>query len=206
MARHDVPEALFITAAAAIYCRKSTLQSGADAEATSVARQIERARLRGPRLDGHRPACLRRRRRQRRGDAQAGQPSATDLHAIAARAVPGLVRPRCLPVQPARRRRGFGELKRIAQAGIAIWFYQDSPAVHATAPSATTRSASFAAELNAEFRARDRRNDRKRRCARKAQAGHVTGGRVFGYDNVKVERAHRAPINDADSRDHATDL
>ena len=27
---------------------------------------------------------------------------------------------------------------------------------------------------------------------RKAKAGHVTGGRVFGYDNVRVERPRRA--------------
>ena len=57
---------------AAIYARKSTEQHGADADAKSVARQIENARAFAARerLDRRRRARLRRRRHQRRRDAE----------------------------------------------------------------------------------------------------------------------------------------
>ena len=62
---------------AAIYARKTTEQTGADADAKSVARQIENARAfaDGEGLDRRRRARLRRRCDQRRRDAQARQPA-----------------------------------------------------------------------------------------------------------------------------------
>ena len=66
----------------------------------------------------------------------------------------------------------------------------------------------FADELERE-KARQRTYDA---MLRKAQAGHVTGGRVFGYDNVDVlgadgKRSHvERRINDAGGRDRAAHL
>ena len=38
------------------------------------------------------------------------------------------------------------------------------------------------------------------RCFRKAKPGHVTGGRVFGYDNVRLESGHvERRINEAEA-------
>ncbi len=75
-------------------------------------------------------------------------------------------------------------LKQIVQAGVAVWFYLEDRERTLDSPtdkimlSLTT----FADELERE-RARQRTSDAMQR---KARAGHVTGGRVFGYDNIDV--------------------
>lgn len=75
----------------------------------------------------------------------------------------------------------FGEIFR---AGVRVFFYLDErerkldTAVDKMMLSLTT----FSAELERE-KARQRVRDT---MVRKAKAGHVTGGRVFGYDNVNV--------------------
>jgi site-specific DNA recombinase len=75
-------------------------------------------------------------------------------------------------------------LKQLVQAGVRIFFYLEDRERTLDSPtdkimlSLTT----FADELERE-KARQRTYDA---MLRKARAGHVTGGRVFGYDNVEV--------------------
>ena len=78
-------------------------------------------------------------------------------------------------------------LKQLVQAGVRVFFYMedrertlDSP-TDKIMPSLTA----FADELERE-KGRQRTYDA---MIRKARAGHVTGGRVFGYDNVDVTGA-----------------
>jgi DNA invertase Pin-like site-specific DNA recombinase len=73
----------------------------------------------------------------------------------------------------------FAELKRIAQAGIEIWFYEDGSRF--TFGSFGANVVRFVrAEMNAEYRRQIARFT-KEAMVRKAHAGHVTGGSVFGY-------------------------
>ena len=181
---------------AAIYARKSTEQIGADADAKSVDRQIANARA----------------------FAQSKGWRVPDAHVYADDAISGaemrklVNRQRLLDVIAAgapfqalivrdasrfSRRDGdeaFGELKRLAQTGIAIWFYQD--ATQFTFGSFSDNVVGFVrAEMNAEFRRQIGKWTREA-MVRKAQAGHVTGGRVFGYDNVRVHGHVDRRIND----------
>ena len=94
----------------------------------------------------------------------------------------------------------FGELKRLAQAGVEIWFYQDG--TRFTFGTFGDNVVGFVrAEMNAEYR-RQIAKWTNEAMVRKAQAGHVTGGRVFGYDNVRVDGHVERRINEtqADGR------
>ena len=88
----------------------------------------------------------------------------------------------------------FGEIFR---AGVRVFFYLDDrerkldTAVDKMMLSLTT----FSAELERE-KARQRTRDA---MLRKAKAGHVTGGRVFGYDNVRVDGHVERRINDVEA-------
>jgi site-specific DNA recombinase len=75
-------------------------------------------------------------------------------------------------------------LKQITDAGVRIFFYlEDRERTLDSAMDKVMLSlTNFAAEMERE-RARQRTYDA---MARKAQALHVTGGRVYGYDNVDV--------------------
>src|SRR6185503_3473047 len=87
----------------------------------------------------------------------------------------------------------FGELKQIAQMGIEIWFYQD--ATRFTFGTFSDNVVGFVrAEMNAEYRRQIARWTREA-MVRKAKAGHVTGGRVFGYDNLRVDGHVERRIN-----------
>jgi site-specific DNA recombinase len=88
----------------------------------------------------------------------------------------------------------FGELKRIAQAGVAIWFYQDGTRFE-YGNFAANITGIVRAEMNAEFRRQIGKWTREA-MVRKAQAGHVTGGKVFGYDNLKVDGHVERRINE----------
>jgi site-specific DNA recombinase len=91
----------------------------------------------------------------------------------------------------------IGELKMIARAGVDVWFYADGSRFEWGTLEANTR-----AFFRAEFAAEERRkaSERTREAlTRKARAGHVTGGRVFGYDNVRVESHTERRINDAEA-------
>jgi site-specific DNA recombinase len=75
-------------------------------------------------------------------------------------------------------------LKQLVQAGVRVFFYLEDRECTLDSPtdkimlSLTT----FADELERE-KARQRTYEAMQR---KARAGHVTGGRVFGYDNVEI--------------------
>jgi site-specific DNA recombinase len=75
-------------------------------------------------------------------------------------------------------------LKQILDAGVRVFYYLEDR--ERTLDSATDKVmlavTSYASELERE-RAQQRTHDA---LLRKARAGHVTGGRVYGYDNVEV--------------------
>ena len=77
--------------------------------------------------------------------------------------------------------------KQILRAGVRVFFYLDES--ERTLDSATDKLmlavTSFADELERE-KARQRTYDAMQR---KARIGHVTGGRVFGYDNTEIKTA-----------------
>jgi site-specific DNA recombinase len=170
---------------AAIYARKSTDQAGAD-EARSVARQIARARDYS----------------ERRGWTIAESHVYVDDGVSGAEFSrrPGFLRlmnalkPRApfqvlVMSEESRLGREAIEtayaLKQLIAAGVRVFFYLEDRERTLDSPtdkimlSLTT----FADELERE-KARQRTYDA---MLRKAQSGHVTGGRVFGYDNVDVQ-------------------
>ena len=84
-------------------------------------------------------------------------------------------------------------LKQLVQAGVRVFFYLEDRERTLDSPTDKIMLSltAFADELERE-KARQRTYDA---MMRKARPGHVTGGRVFGYDNVEVpgpdgKRAH----------------
>jgi site-specific DNA recombinase len=75
-------------------------------------------------------------------------------------------------------------IKQLDQAGVAVWTYLDGKRVTLDSPTdkLLMSVASYADEMERE-RSRQRTYDT---MLRKAKAGHVTGGRVFGYDSHEV--------------------
>ena len=75
-------------------------------------------------------------------------------------------------------------LKQLVTAGVQVWFYLEDRQRNSHTPTEKIMLSltAFADELERE-KARQRTYDAMQR---KARAGHVTGGRVFGYDNVDV--------------------
>ncbi len=75
-------------------------------------------------------------------------------------------------------------LKQIVQAGVEVWFYLEDRQRPLNSPTDKIMFSliAFADELERE-KARQRVTDA---MVRKARAGHVTGGRCFGYDNVEI--------------------
>jgi site-specific DNA recombinase len=170
---------------AAIYARKSTDQSGVADDQKSVARQIEHA---------HHYA-------QRKGWTIAEAHVYVDDGISGAEFAnrPGYMRllnvlkPRApfdiLIVSEVSRlgreqlETGYA-MKQLAQAGIRIVSYLEDREVLLDTPTDKflMTAVNFAAEIERE-NAQQRQVDA---MTRKARAGHVTGGRVFGYDNVEV--------------------
>ena len=76
-------------------------------------------------------------------------------------------------------------LKQLVTGGVRVWFYLEDRERTLDSPTdkIMLRLTAYADELERE-QARQRTHDAMRR---KAMAGHVTGGRVFGYDNVRTE-------------------
>jgi DNA invertase Pin-like site-specific DNA recombinase len=171
---------------AAIYARKSTEQHG-DAEMKSVVRQTDNARA-FAQTKGWRVAEL----HVYSDDAVSGAETRKLvqkerlLETIAAGAAPFQV---LIMRDTSRfsRRDGdeaFGELKRIAQAGIQIWFYLDG--TRFTYGTFGDNVVGFVrAEMNAEYR-RAISLATKESHVRKFQAGHAVGGACFGYTNVRI--------------------
>jgi site-specific DNA recombinase len=184
---------------AAIYARKSTAQRGVDDEAKSVALQIQNARTfaaeQGWTVDDAHVYV---------DDAVSG----SDLRKLKARQRLLDIIKRGAPFQTLiireqsrfSRRDGdeaFGELKQIARAGVVVWFYKDR------APFAF---GSFGDNIVGFVRA-EAAADYRRQIAgwvhdamvRKARAGHVAGGRLFGYDNVRIDGHVERRINEAEA-------
>jgi site-specific DNA recombinase len=94
-------------------------------------------------------------------------------------------------------------LKQLSQAGVRCFSYLDNReiALDTATEKFMMSAATFGAELERE-KARQRVSDT---MSRKARAGHVTGGRVFGYDNVEItgpdgKRSHvERRINDSEA-------
>lgn len=90
------------------------------------------------------------------------------------------------------------ELKAIARAGVSIWFYADkSQFEHGTFSSETLGF------LKGEFAAEFRRNIAAKTheaMLRRAKLGHVTGGKVFGYDNERLSGHVERRINKAEAK------
>jgi len=185
---------------AAIYARKSSPQKDADAEAKSVARQIDNAKAfaRGKGWtvldeyvfsddDVSGGEVKKLRSRQRLLDLiLRGQPP---FQALVIR-----------DESRFSRRDGdesFGELKRIAKAGVQVWFYQDGQPfkfgdLHSNVIGL------FKGEIAAEYRRQCGRLTNEA-LVRKFKDGYVTGGRVFGYDNVRVNGHTERRINEAEA-------
>jgi DNA invertase Pin-like site-specific DNA recombinase len=169
----------------AVYARKSTDQSGIADDQKSVARQIEHARAYGIRKgwtvdDAHvyvddgisgaefanRPGFLRL------------------MNALKPRA------PFQVLVMSEESRLGREAietayaLKQLVTAGVRVFSYLEDREVQLGTMGDNTMMF-----LRAEFAAEERRKGAQRTTdamVRKARAGHVTGGRLFGYDNVDV--------------------
>jgi site-specific DNA recombinase len=189
---------------AAIYARKSTDQSVLVDEAKSVARQIEHARdyvirkgwsvadqhiyvddgISGAEF-ANRPGFLRL--------MNAVKPRAP-FHALVMSEESRLGRE---AIETAY------ALKQLVTAGVRVFFYLDDRERTLESPTDKIMLSltAFADELERE-KARQRTYDA---MTRKARAGHVTGGRVFGYDNVEVlgsegRRSHvERRINEAEA-------
>jgi site-specific DNA recombinase len=170
---------------AAIYARKSTEQTGVADEQKSVARQIDHARA----YATHKGWIV--------ADAHVYVDDGISGAEFANR--PGFLRlmsalkprpPFQVLVMSEESRLGREAietayaLKQLVTAGVRVFFYLEDRERTLDSPtdkimlSLTT----FADELERE-KARQRTYDA---MLRKARAGHVTGGRVFGYDNVDV--------------------
>ena len=88
-------------------------------------------------------------------------------------------------------------LKTLSQAGVVVWSYLEDRAVALDDPTDKfmVSAMSFAAELERQ-KAAQRVYDTMRR---KAEAGHVTGGRCFGYTNVRVNSHVEREINEVEA-------
>ena len=184
---------------AAIYARKSTEQNGADADAKSVARQIEAARAFA---------------------AERGW-TVADEHVFSDDAVSGaetrklVDRQRLLdtirsgpPFQALimrdtsrfSRRDGdeaIGELKRIVRAGVDVWFYEQRTQF-TFGTFAENVTGYLSAEMAAEYR-RQISTWTRAAMEQKARVGHVTGGRPFGYHNVRIDGHVERRINETEA-------
>jgi DNA invertase Pin-like site-specific DNA recombinase len=173
---------------AAIYARKSTEQAGIADEQKSVARQVEHART----------------------YAAAKGWTVSDAHVFVDDGISGAEfagRPGFLRLMNALKPRApfqvlvmseesrLGReaietayaLKQLVTGGVRVFFYLEDRERTLDSPTDKIMLSltAFADELERE-KARQRTYDA---MVRKARAGHVTGGRVFGYDNVAIAGA-----------------
>jgi hypothetical protein len=89
-------------------------------------------------------------------------------------------------------------LKQLVQAGVRVFFYMENRERTLDSPTDKIMLSltAFADELERE-KARQRTYDAMQR---KAKAGHVCGGKTFGYDNVRLEAGHGArTINESEA-------
>ena len=88
-------------------------------------------------------------------------------------------------------------LKQLVQAGVQVWFYLEDRQRTLDSPTDKVMLSltTFADELERE-KARQRTYDA---MLAKAKAGHVTGGRCFGYTNVRVNSHTERQINEGEA-------
>src|SRR5207248_10217800 len=169
---------------AAIYARKSTDQTGVADEQKSVARQIEHARAyavgKGWTVD------------DRSVFVDAGISGAEFANRPGFLRLMNALRPRppfqaLVMSEESRLGREAIEtayaLKQLVTAGVRVFFYLEDRERTLDSPTDKIMLSltAFADELERE-KARQRTSDA---MLRKARAGHVTGGRVFGYQNER---------------------
>ena len=183
---------------AAIYARKSTDQSGVADEAKSVTRQIEHATAYA----------------QQKGwtvaDAHVYVDDGISGAEFAKR--PGFLRlmnalkprpPFDVLIMSEESRLGREQietayaLKQITTSGVRVFYYLDDRERTLDSPTDKIMQSltAFADELERE-KARQRVHDA---MTRKARAGHVTGGRCFGYDNVRIDGHVERRINEKEA-------
>src|SRR5690349_19549708 len=175
-------------ALAAIYARKSTEQIGTADEAKSVARQVEHARSyaarKGWAVD---EACV---------YVDDGISGAEFANRPGFLRLMNALKPRpqfqiLVMSEESRLGREAIEtayaLKQLVTAGVRVFFYLEDRERTLDSPTDKIMLSltAFADELERE-KARQRTYDAMQR---KANKGHVTGGRVFGYDNVEITGA-----------------
>ena len=170
---------------AAIYARKSTEQNGVSEDQKSVARQIEHAKdyakQKGWRVaEGHTYS----------DDGISGAEFAKrpGLMRLLAALKPKPTFQTLIVSEESRLGRESIEtayvIKQLVTAGVRLFFYLEDRERTLDTPldKIMLQLTNFADEMERE-RARSRTYDA---MLRKAKAGHVTGGRVFGYDNVPI--------------------
>jgi site-specific DNA recombinase len=170
---------------AAIYARKSTEQVGVADDQKSIARQVEHARAYAVSkgwivADAHVYVDD-----GISGAEFAKRPGYMRLLNAAGRRAPFDVLIVSEPSRLGREQLETGyAMKQLAEAGVRIFAYLDDREVMLETPldKFTISALNFGAEMERE-KARQRQIDT---MSRKARAGHVTGGTVFGYDNVAV--------------------
>lgn len=170
---------------AAIYARKSTDQVGFADEAKSIRRQIDHARAYADRKGWHvDDACV------FVDDGISGAEFAKRSGFVRLMASLKPRPPFQVLVMSEESRLGREAievayaLKQLVTAGVRVFFYLEDRQRTLDSPTDKIMLSltAFADELERE-KARQRVTDA---MTRKARAGHVTGGRVFGYDNVEV--------------------
>jgi DNA invertase Pin-like site-specific DNA recombinase len=170
---------------AAVYARKSTSQDGVSDEQKSVARQVEHARQyaasKGWAIDNDHVYL------------DDGISGAEFLNRPGFLRLMNSLKPRpsfqvLVMSEESRLGREAIEtayaLKQLVQAGVRVFFYLEDRERTLDSPTDKIMLSltAFADELERE-KARQRTYDA---MSRKAKAGHVCGGRTFGYDNIEV--------------------
>jgi site-specific DNA recombinase len=86
---------------------------------------------------------------------------------------------------------------RLVKAGVEVWCYRDRRRISLDTPieKFMVTATSFAADME-RWLAQQRSVET---MLRKARAGHVTGGRVFGYDNVRKDGHVERVVKDAEA-------
>jgi DNA invertase Pin-like site-specific DNA recombinase len=170
---------------AAIYARKSTDQSSVSDESKSVTRQIEHARTYADRKGWTVDDSLIFVDDGVSGAEFANRPGFVRLMNALKPRPPFRV---LIMSEESRLGREAIEtayaLKQLITSDVHVWFYLEDRERTLDSPTDKIMLSltAFADELERE-KARQRVTDA---MVRKAKAGHVTGGRVFGYDNVEV--------------------
>ena len=90
------------------------------------------------------------------------------------------------------------ELRSMARSGVEVWFYTDGQRF-----GFGTFASNLKGFVDSEFAAEFRRNIASKTheaMVRRAKAGHVTGGKVFGYDNVRKDGHVERILNESEAK------